>query len=85
MLFSYKDIGKIKYFINQKSDTEKKIATVQLNALLGFAETDLCRRIPMLKYFGEDYTKDNCGMCDNCIDSPKQQIDITIPAQKFLS
>jgi ATP-dependent DNA helicase RecQ len=85
MLFSYKDIGKIKYFINQKSDTEKKIATVQLNALLGFAETDLCRRIPMLKYFGEDYTKDNCGMCDNCIDSPKQLIDITIPAQKFLS
>ncbi len=85
MLFSYKDIGKIKYFINQKSDNEKKIAGMQLNALLGFTETDLCRRIPMLKYFGEDYTKDNCGMCDNCTESPKQLIDITIPAQKFLS
>lgn len=85
LLFSYADIQKIKYFINQKEEDTRRIANIQLNALLRFAETDLCRRIPMLTYFGEDYSKEKCDMCDNCLAGERDLVDITIPAQKFLS
>lgn len=85
LLFSYGDIQKIKYFINQKEEKEKRVANLHLNALLQFAETDVCRRIPLLQYFGEDYSVSNCDTCDNCQAEEKELIDITIPAQKFLS
>lgn len=85
MLFGYQDIQKIKFFIDQKEEQEQRIANIHLNALVGFAETDQCRRIPLLAYFGETYQKEQCGMCDNCRRDRKALIDITIPAQKFLS
>ncbi len=85
LLFSYGDIGKIKYFINQKEDKERRVANMHLNALLEFAETDICRRIPLLTYFGDDYSEEKCDICDNCLSDAKELVDITIPAQKFLS
>ena len=85
LLFGYSDIHKIKYFINQKADKEKRIAIMHLSALIGLAETGNCRRIPLLNYFGEKYTKAACGMCDNCASGQKTLCDLTIPAQKFLS
>ncbi len=86
LLFSYADIQKIKYFINQKQDeSEQRIANIHLNALLRFIETDVCRRIPILTYFGEDYSTEKCDMCDNCLAGAKELVDITIPAQMFLS
>ncbi|MCP4214929.1 MAG: DNA helicase RecQ [bacterium] len=85
LLFSYGDIQKIRYFIDQKNDQEQRVAAMHLNALVGFAETDICRRIPLLKYFGETYEGKNCGMCDNCLKTEDDYSDISIPAQKFLS
>ena len=66
MLFSYADVQKIKYFINQKQGHEKRVANLHLSALLRFAETEDCRRIPLLTYFAEDYTKKSCNMIENC-------------------
>ncbi len=85
LLFGYGDIQKIKYFLDQKDENEKRIAQLHLNALLRFAETDVCRRIPLLEYFGEIYKATECKMCDNCTLDEKDLADITIPAQKFLS
>jgi len=85
LLFSYGDIRKIKYFINRKDENEQRIANIHLNALLQFIETDMCRRRPLLTYFGEDYTAEKCDMCDNCLAGERKLIDITVPAQKFLS
>ena len=85
LLFSYGDIQKIKYFINQKPAHEKRMANIHLQALLKFAETDICRRIPLLSYFGEEYSIKKCGMCDNCLSDEKELQDITVYAQKFLS
>jgi len=84
-LFSYGDIRKIKFFIQQKHPAEQVIASTQLNALVGLAETEACRRIPLLNYFGEDYSKQKCGMCDNCLTEHQPATDVTIPAQQFLS
>ncbi|MBN1105396.1 MAG: DNA helicase RecQ [Deltaproteobacteria bacterium] len=85
LLFSYGDIQKVKHFIEQKPDHEQRIANIHLNAFLGFMETEACRRIPLLNYFGEAYSTKNCGACDNCLTDEKDLRDITIAAQKFLS
>jgi len=85
LLFGYGDIRNVQYFITQKTEQEQKVANILLNALVGFAETDLCRRIPLLQYFGETCRQASCGMCDNCRSEKKDLVDITIPAQMFLS
>ena len=85
LLFSHSDTMKIKYFIDQKESKERRIALNHLHALLDYAETGICRRKPILEYFGEKYNDEKCGMCDNCNAKDKNLVDITIPAQKFLS
>ncbi|PIE32350.1 DNA helicase RecQ [candidate division KSB3 bacterium] len=85
LLFGYGDLRKIRRFIEQKNDQEQRVALMHLNQLVGLLETDVCRRIPLLRYFGEQCTESNCGMCDNCLSDNKDLVDITIPAQKFLS
>ncbi|MCZ7671647.1 MAG: RecQ family ATP-dependent DNA helicase [Chloroflexi bacterium] len=40
---------------------------------------------PLLNYFGEAYTVKNCDACDNCTSDDSNLVDVTIPAQKFLS
>lgn len=86
LLFGYGDLQKIRYFIDKMEDAkERRVAYIHLEALVGLAETQICRRIPMLNYFGEDYHEHNCGMCDNCVREKRDMVDITIAAQKFLS
>jgi ATP-dependent DNA helicase RecQ len=84
-LFGYGDIQKIKFFISQKEENEQRKAALHLNAIIGLAETDECRRIPLLQYFGEDYKTPKCEMCDNCLSEKKARVNVTIPAQQFLS
>jgi ATP-dependent DNA helicase RecQ len=84
LLYSYGDSQKINYFIQQKDEQEKKIASFQLNTLIAYAETDLCRRIPLLNYFGEEYLGD-CENCDVCNSEPIEMVDITVHSQKFMS
>lgn len=88
LLFSYADISKINYFIDQKEDERERLsAKVHLEAMIKYAETEICRRQPLINYFGEIYKTDKCGMCDNCLaeEDESDKIDITIYAQKFLS
>lgn len=85
LLFGYGDIRNIQYFITQKTVQERTVANILLSAILGFAETDICRRIPLLQYFGESDRQATCGMCDNCRIERNDLVDLTIPAQMFLS
>jgi ATP-dependent DNA helicase RecQ len=86
LLYSYSDVAKLNYFIDQKSGDEKRVAIEHLNAIVRFAEDETnCRRKPLLDYFGEAFEADNCGSCDNCTSTPIELTDITIVAQKFLS
>lgn len=85
LLYSYSDRQKINYFINQKEGEEKEVAKKHLDDLLGYLQTDECRRIPLMSYFGETYKEGDCGMCDNCLRMSDAIQDLTEPAQKFLS
>ena len=86
LLYSYSDAGKIRYFIREKQGQERIVATQHLDAIVNYAEDEFnCRRKPLLAYFGETYTAENCETCDNCTSDSSELEDITIPAQKFLS
>ncbi len=86
LLFSYGDIKKQEYFINEKDRAEQQVARQHLDALVKYAgSTRGCRRVPLLQYFGEKYHNGNCGMCDFCRALDENQVDITTPALKFLS
>lgn len=86
LFYSYGDVAKINYFIDQKEGSEKRVAIEHLNAIVRYAEDErTCRRKPLLNYFGESYEADNCSACDNCTSAPTPLTDITIYAQKFLS
>jgi ATP-dependent DNA helicase RecQ len=86
LLYSYSDVAKLTYFIDQKTGSEKRVAIEHLNAIVRFAEDEItCRRKPLLNYFGEAVEVENCSNCDNCTSAPTPLTDITIFAQKFLS
>lgn len=85
LLFSYGDQQKINYFIKKMEPKEQRIARLHLNELIKFTETGKCRRVLLLQYFGENPSANECGMCDNCIKPAREETDITIPAQMFLS
>ena len=85
LLYSYADANKIRYFIDQKEDPERSTAYQHLDAMTRYAEGSICRRKPLLAYFGETFVSGNCGTCDNCGAEQNTQVDITLPAQKFLS
>ena len=86
LLYNYGDVAKQRFFIDQKEGDEKRAAQQQLDAIMRYAD-DLtsCRRKPLLSYFGEAYAGAKCGACDNCTAKPPAFVDLTIPAQKFLS
>ena len=72
--YSYKDIQKLEKFMQGKPVAEQEIGKQLLKETLAYAESSQCRRKLLLNYFGEDYTQDNCGACDNCL-HPKARFD----------
>ena len=72
--YSYKDIQKLEKFMQGKPVSEQEIGKQLLNETVAYAESSQCRRKLLLNYFGEDYTEDNCGACDNCL-HPKARFD----------
>ena len=72
--YSYKDIQKLEKFMLGKPVSEQEIGRQLLMETVAYAETSQCRRKMLLNYFGEDYPKDNCGVCDNCV-HPKPTFD----------
>ena len=85
LLFSYGDVDTIQYFIRQGADSEREGRRKRLRAMVDWATSGDCRRRELLAYFGEAYDSGNCRACDNCLKREEEQVDLTLPAQKFLS
>ena len=65
--YSRKDLDKLEKFMEGKPVAEQDIGRQLLVETAAYAETSVCRRKMLLHYFGEEYPKDNCGNCDNCL------------------
>jgi ATP-dependent DNA helicase RecQ len=84
LLFGYGDVAISRALIQGGGNQEQnRIELHKLNAMIGFAEAQSCRRRVLLGYFGERLA-DDCGNCDVCI-SPPQRFDATEEARKALS
>ncbi|MFW0796259.1 DNA helicase RecQ [Gordonia sp. CPCC 205515] len=68
--------------LSEGDDNHKRAQRQHLDAMLALCETVDCRRVQLLRYFGQDAQP--CGNCDTCL-NPPQTWDGTIPAQKLLS
>ena len=85
LLFSRGDVMKYLKFLDEIPDGEaRQVAHHQLDQMTHFAESDTCRRVSLLGYFGETWSLDNCGACDHCL-HPREKWDATIDVQKLLS
>lgn len=86
MYFSYGDIPRIKYFIDQVLEqTERRRLLASLNEMVAYSSAaSSCRRKRILSYFGETYTKKSCDTCDICV-SEAQMVDVTSDASLLLT
>ena len=72
--YSYNDIMKLEKFMQGKPIAEQEIGKQLLLETVSYAESSVCRRKLLLHYFGEEYLKENCEACDNCL-HPKSQFE----------
>lgn len=85
LLFSRGDVTKYLKFLDEIPDEQARaVAHHQLDQMTHFAESDVCRRVSLLGYFGEIWSPENCGGCDHCL-SPREKWDATTDVQKLLS
>ena len=83
IFFSRGDLVKVSYVIDQKTDEqEQRIARQQLQQVVAYCESSVCRRKVLLAYFGETL-EDECGNCDTCA-HPGVLEDCTKEAIKLL-
>jgi ATP-dependent DNA helicase RecQ len=84
MAYGLQDVVNQRRMIDESpaGDDFKQVMVGKLDALLSLAEAVDCRRVRLLKYFGEDSTP--CGNCDNCLNPPLVW-DGTDAARKLLS
>lgn len=66
----------------QSGEFQKSIELQKLDAMLAVCETAECRRVMLLRHFGEH--SEPCGHCDNCL-HPPVRFDGTLLVQKLLS
>jgi ATP-dependent DNA helicase RecQ len=74
MFYSHNDLSKLEKFNKDKPVQERENSRILLQEMEYYAESPVCRRRQLLHYFGEEYTQENCGMCDNCV-HPRERFE----------
>lgn len=78
------DYGWLHKILLEKPESEQRqIEQHKLQAIGAFAESQTCRRLVLLNYFGES-RQQPCKNCDICLDPP-QKYDGLVDAQKVMS
>ena len=73
--YSYRDIARLEKFLRDKPVAEREMGMQLMEEMTAYAETTTCRREFLLHYFGEKFTCDRKGMCDNCR-HPRPTVDV---------
>jgi len=74
VFYNYDDIEKLEKFMKNKPVAEQEIAKQLLQETVSYAESSVCRHKQLLHYFGEEYSKESCGACDNCL-NPREKFE----------
>ena len=72
--YSEQDVEKLYKFFSDKNASEQEMARQLVQEMVSYAESSACRRLNILRYFGEDYNEAYCGNCDNCT-HPRPQVE----------
>jgi ATP-dependent DNA helicase RecQ len=83
LYYSHKDVSKLEHLMRDKPLSEREVGAQLINESVAYAESGVCRRKVLMSYFGEDYTIENCGSCDNC-KNPKEKIEAKEHVQQAL-
>lgn len=86
LFYSQKDIEKMEKLNSDKSNAEQELARFQIQEMMAYAETNLCRRKYLLHYFGEKFDdKKGLGakMDDNSLKTMKKE-DASKQARLFM-
>lgn len=84
MAYGLGDVVQLGRMIDQSegSAAHRRRQREHLEAMLALCETVDCRRVQILRYFGQDAGP--CGNCDTCLQPPRTW-DATVPVQKLMS
>lgn len=74
LYYSHKDVSKLEHLMRDKPLSEREVGAQLINETVAYAESGVCRRKVLMSYFGEEYTTENCGACDNC-KHPKEKVE----------
>lgn len=74
LYYSHKDVNKLEHLMRDKPLSEREVGAQLIHETVAYAESGVCRRKVLMSYFGEEYVKDNCGLCDNC-KQPKEKVE----------
>lgn len=84
LLYAPEDYAWLMKILQEKQESaQRQIEEHKLQAMAAFAESQTCRRLVLLNYFGS-HQNQPCGNCDICLDPP-QRYDGLTDAQKVLS
>ena len=72
--YSEQDVEKLYKFFSDKNASEQEMARQLVQEMVSYAESSACRRLNILRYFGEDYDEAYCGNCDNCL-HPRPKVE----------
>lgn len=68
LFYALGDMNSNNYFLNQISNVAYRNRMIQMALVMkNYLFSSECRRKYILAYFGEEYKKDNCKACDNCL------------------
>jgi len=84
LAYGLQDVVQLRRMIgdSEGSEEHRRVQRGHLDAMLALCETTACRRVQILRYFGQE--SEPCGNCDNCLNPPASW-DATVPVQKLLS
>lgn len=83
LYYSHKDVSKLEHLMRDKPLSEREVGAQLIQETVAFAESSVCRRKILMHYFGEEYPKENCGNCDNCL-HPKEKVEAKDEAVQLL-
>jgi ATP-dependent DNA helicase RecQ len=85
MLYGTKDFALYNLFLEEMEDLViRNQMKAKTESMYRFCTSIKCRRVELLRYFGENFSLGVCNACDNCLEEG-EQIDGTVISQKILS